>query len=207
MESLKLATENRTETGKTAARRARAAGLIPGVFYGPSAKPLNLAVAPKVLSQALSTPKRRNVLLELSVDGKPRYAMLKELQVHPVTRAIRHVDFYEVALDRPVQTRVPFVTEGRAKGVIAGGELNVIYRELPVRATPDKIPALITVDVTNMALGDFLHTKELNLPEGVEVTLEPDRSLVSCLEPRKRPTEDEATPGAKPGEGAAAPAA
>lgn len=204
MQALKLATENRTETGKTAARRARAAGLIPGVFYGPSAKPQNVAVAPKALTQALSSPHRRNVLLELTVDGKPRYAMVKELQVHPVTRVVRHVDFYEVALDRPVSTRVPFVTEGRAKGVIAGGELNVIYRDLPVRATPDKIPAVITVDVTNMALGEFLHTKQLNLPEGVEVTLEPERSLVSCLEPRKRPAEEEGAAGGKPGEGAAA---
>lgn len=204
MEALKLATESRTETGKTANRRARAAGLIPGVFYGPSVKPQNVSVAPKALSAALSTPHRRNVLLQLSVDGQPRYAMVKEVQVHPVTRAVRHVDFYEVALDRPINTRVPFLTEGRAKGVIAGGELNVIYRDLPVRATPDKIPAQITVDVTNMALGEFLHTKQLTLPEGVEVTLEPERSLVSCLEPRKRPAEEEGAPGGKPGEGAAA---
>lgn len=206
MESLKLTTENRSETGKTAARRARAAGLIPAVFYGPSAKPQNLAVAPKALTQALSSPLRRNVLLELSLDGKAHYAMVKEVQVHPVTREVRHVDFYEVSLDRPINTRVPFTAEGRAKGVIAGGELNVIYRDLPVRAKPGKIPANITVDVTNMALGEFLHTKQLQLPEGVEVTLDPERSLVSCLEPRKKPVEEEGTPG-KPGEAAATPAA
>jgi large subunit ribosomal protein L25 len=102
---------------------------------------------------------------------------------------------------------VPFLAEGRAKGVVAGGELNVIFRDLPVRSTPDKIPAFIKVDVTNMALGDYMRTKELQLPEGVEVALDPERNLVSCLEPRKKPTEDEAgTPG-KPGDAAAAPAA
>jgi large subunit ribosomal protein L25 len=209
MEALKLAIELRTETGKGAARRARARGLIPAVFYGPLSKPVNLAVAPKAFTQALSSPRRRNALLELEVSGSTHYAMMKELQVHPVTRQVLHVDFLEVALDRPVRARVPFLTEGRAKGVIAGGELNVIYRELPIKATPDKIPAGITVDVTNMALGDFLHTKDLQLPEGVEVTLEPDRSLISCLEPRKRPAEeDEAAPGAaaKPADGAATPA-
>jgi large subunit ribosomal protein L25 len=209
METLKLTTEARTETGKGAARRARAAGLIPAVFYGPGSKPVNVAIAPKPFRAALSTPHRRNALLELDVAGTRHYAMIKELQVHPVTRQVLHVDFYEVALEKPVNTHVPFFTEGRAKGVIAGGELNAIYRELPVRATPDKIPAAINVDVTNMALGDILHAKDLQLPEGVEVTLEPERSLVTCLEPRKRPTdEDEAagTPGAAAGT-AATPAA
>jgi large subunit ribosomal protein L25 len=208
MEALKLATESRTETGKGAARRARAAGMIPAVFYGPKSKPVSVTVAPKAFTAALSTPHRRNALIELDLAGQSHYAMIKELQVHPVTRKVLHVDFYEVALEDKVSTHVPFVADGRAKGVIAGGELNVIYRELPVRAAPGYIPAVIHVDVTNMALGDYLRTKDLQLPEGVEVTFDPERSLVTCLEPRKRPTdEDEAAPGAaKPAE-AAAPAA
>jgi large subunit ribosomal protein L25 len=139
--------------------------------------------------------------------------MVKELQVHPITRAPLHLDLYKVSLEREIDVFVPFVTEGRAKGVIDGGEVNVIYRDLPVRTTPDNIPAVITVDVTNMELNSHISTKDLQLPAGVVVTFEPDRHIVVCAEPRKLAPEEEegaaagaaaAAPGA---EGAAAPAA
>jgi large subunit ribosomal protein L25 len=204
MEPLMLTTENRTETGKGAARRLRARGLVPGVFYGPGAEPVGLAASPKALSQALSTPNRRNTLLKLNIAGQDQLAMLKEVQVHPITRQVVHFDLYKVDLDRPVVVPVPFATEGRARGVIAGGEVTVVFRDLPVRTTPDKIPAVIRVDVTHMELGDTFRVKNLQLPEGVEVTLEPERNLISCAEPRKRPEEDEA---AAPGAEGAAPAA
>ncbi len=197
MEPLALATEAREGTGKGEARRLRARGLVPGVFYGNRTEAVSVAIAPKALGQALSSPQRRNVLLQLEIAGQQHLAMIKDLQVHPVSRALLHVDLYKVELDQKVRTLVPFLTEGRAKGVVAGGELNVIYRDLPVRTTPDKIPAEIKVDVTNMALGDLIRTKDLRLPEGVEVTFDPERSLITCAEPRKRPLdEEEGAPGA-----------
>jgi large subunit ribosomal protein L25 len=206
MEPLTLTTELRADTGKGPARRLRAKGLIPGVFYGPNAKATGIAVTPKALTQALSTPYRRNTLLQLEVGGAKHLAMVKELQVHPVSRKVVHVDLYEVALDRPVQALVPFAHEGRAKGVVAGGELYVVFRDLPVRTTPDKIPDVIKVDVTNLELGDAVRVKDLALAPGVEVVLEPERSVVYCAEPRKlAPEEDETKPAAA--EGAAAPAA
>jgi large subunit ribosomal protein L25 len=200
MEPLTLTTETRPDTGKGAARRLRAAGLVPGVFYGPGAQPVGIAATPKALTQVLTTPHRRNALLKLNLDGQEHLAMLKELQVHPVTRKLLHFDLFKVDLDRPVVAPVPFVTEGRAKGVIAGGELSVVFRDLPVRCAPDKVPAEIKVDVTNMELGDVFRVKDLQLPEGVQVTLDSERSLVSCAEPRKRPEEE----GAAGAEGAAA---
>jgi large subunit ribosomal protein L25 len=205
MEPLTLTAELRAETGKGAARRLRARDLIPGVFYGQKAEAVGVALLPKPLTHALASPHRRNVLLKLDLSGNAHLCMIKELQVHPVTRKVLHVDLYKVALDQAIEVRVPFLTEGRAKGVVAGGEINVIYRELPVRTTPDKIPAVILVDVTNMALGDFIHTKDLQLPSGVEVTFDPERSLVSCAEPRKRPLdEDEVAAGQPAAEAAAA---
>jgi large subunit ribosomal protein L25 len=206
MEPFKLTTETRAETGKGAARRMRARGLVPAVFYGRAAQPALLAIDPKLLAHALSTPLRRNVLLQLEVGGQSQLAMFKEVQLHPVTRAVLHLDLYKVTLDQRVHANVPFLTEGRAKGVIAGGELNVVYRELPVRATPATIPAAITVDVTNVALGDSVRAKDLQLPEGVEVAFEPERSLVTCAEPRKPPPEEEAAGGA-PAAAAETPAA
>ena len=204
MDALILTTESRAsgETGKGAARRLRARGLMPAVFYGPGVSAASLAVSPKALAQALGTAHRRNTLLKIAVAGEDHYAMVRELQVHPVTRAPLHVDLYKVSLDREVLADVPFATEGRAKGVIAGGEVNVIFRTLPVRATPDKIPPVITVDVTNMELNSSVRTKDLALPEGVTVTFDAERNLITCAEPRKRPTEEDET-AATP-EGAAA---
>jgi large subunit ribosomal protein L25 len=208
-EAQTLTTESRAagDKGKSAARRLRGRGLIPAVFYGPDAAATSIAVAPKALAQALGTAHRRNALLKIEVGGQQHYAMVKELQIHPVTRAPLHVDLYEVSLDREVSVDVPFTTEGRAKGVIAGGEVNAIFRALPVRATPDKIPAVITVDVTNMELNTTVKTKDLSLPEGVTVALDAERNLVTCAEPRKRQTEEEeaaAAGAATPEAGAAA---
>jgi large subunit ribosomal protein L25 len=216
MEPLALTAETRTEKGKGAARRLRAKGLAPAVLYGPgNEKALTISVSPKALRHVLMTPFRRNQLLAIDIGGKRKLALVRELQVHPVTRDVEHVDFYEVSMEKPVRTNVPFAHEGRAKGVVAGGELFVVFRELPVSATPDRIPALIKVDVANMELGDTMRVKDLALPEGVSVLLDPERSLISCAEPRKRPTEEEeaaaaaaaaGTPAAAAG-AAAAPAA
>jgi large subunit ribosomal protein L25 len=209
MEAQTLTIESRVagETGKGAARRLRARGLVPAVFYGPGAPAASIAISPKALAQALGTAHRRNALLTLEVSGQRHYAMVKELQVHPVTRATLHVDLYKVSLENEVSVDVPFATEGRAKGVIAGGEVNAIFRALPVRTTPDKIPAVISVDVTNMELNTSIKTKDLTLPEGVVVTFDPERNLVTCAEPRKRPTEEEETAAAGTPEAGAAPAA
>src|SRR5262249_16483754 len=133
MEPLTLTTEARSERGKGAARRLRARGFIPGVFYGRSDKAVEVALQPKSLTPALSSPQRRNTLLKLTVAGQEHLCMIKEVQVHPVTRAILHVDLYKVTLEQEVLAMVPFISEGRAKGVVAGGEITVIYRELPVR--------------------------------------------------------------------------
>jgi large subunit ribosomal protein L25 len=180
MEPLALTTENRAETGKGAMRRLRAKGLTPAIFYGPGKSAVKLAVSPKGLSHALQTPYRRNQVIALDVGGERKLAMVRELQVHPISREIQHVDFYEVDIKKTVDVKVPFATEGRAKGVIAGGEIFVVFRELPLRSTPDRIPALVKVDVTNMELGDTLRVKDLALPEGVSAALDPERSLVSC---------------------------
>jgi large subunit ribosomal protein L25 len=208
MEPQTLTIENRTGTGKGVARRLRARGLVPGVFYGRGAEPVQIAATPKALTTALSQPNRRNTLLRLDVNGEQQLAMIKEVQIHPLTREILHFDLYKVELERPVVVPVPFAVEGRAKGVIAGGEITVVFRDLPVRTTPDNIPPLIKVDVTHMELGDTFRVKNLQLPAGVEVTLEPERNLISCAEPRKRPEEEEAAAAAAvPGAEGAAPAA
>jgi large subunit ribosomal protein L25 len=202
METQTLAAEKRSGTGKGAARQLRLRDKVPGVFYGPETSPTSVAVSPKELIRVLSTDLGRNALIKLDFEGSEILTMVRELQVHPVTRSVVHVDFYKVDVSRPVSTRVRFVTTGRAKGVVEGGTLNVVFRELPVRATPDKIPVSIDVDITNLELHDGLAVKDLSLPEGVVVQLDPARNLVSVVTTRKEVDPDEE---AKAAEAAAAP--
>ncbi|MDD9935293.1 MAG: 50S ribosomal protein L25 [Myxococcales bacterium] len=206
MEPQTLNIETRDTKGKGAARQLRASGKVPGIFYGPGAGTTSIALSPKELQAALSGEFRRNTLLKISVGGDEHLALVKDLQIHPVSRAIRHVDLYKVELDRPVEVRVPFATTGRAKGVVAGGELNVVFRDLPVRSTPGQVPAAITVDVTNMDLNEFIKVKDLSLPEGVTVTMDGERNVVALTTARRRAAaEEDAEEGAEaPAEGAAA---
>jgi large subunit ribosomal protein L25 len=206
MQTHTLSTEARDLTGKNAARQLRARGLVPAVFYGPATAPTGLSISPKELIAALSTPHGRNAVITLQVGGKSELAMVQDLQIHPVTRKPLHVDFYRIDAEQLLQRKVPFIADGKAKGVVAGGELVVIYRELPLRAKPHEFPAKISVDVTPLEIGDHIKVKDLALPAGVEVVLPSERNVVSCVTMRKRMEEEEAA-AAAPGAPGAAPAA
>ena len=214
METKTLQAEVRPEGGKGPARQLRMRGLIPAAFYGPGTDPMGLAVAPKELLKALATEHGQNQLIELSIKAgdkvRSELAIVRELQIHPVKRSAVHVDFYRVSRDRAVKTTIPFEVKGKAAGVVNGGELHVVFRRLPILALPDRIPARITVDVTSLEVGEAIHVKDLQLPEGVSITLPSARTLVSCQMEKKR-GEEEATPaaaaGATPAAGAPAAAA
>lgn len=208
MEAQTLKAEVRKESGKGPARQLRMRGLIPAVFYGPDKKPTNLTVQPGQVTAALSTPHGRNQLMKLEFpDGTSELAVVRDLAVDPVSRKPIHVDFYSVALDRPVRAKVPFVTTGRAKGVAEGGILHKIFRELPVVGPPGAIPASITVDVTSLAMHQGVKTKDLVLPEGVTVSLPAEQNLVLVTTKEKEKAEEAAAAAAAPAKDAkAAPA-
>ncbi len=204
MQTRPVTTEVREQTGKGAARQLRARGLVPAVYYGPGFAPKGLAVSPKDLTAALSTEHGRNIVIELKQGDKTELAMVQELQVHPVTRRPVHVDFYKIDPELVIQREVALVAEGKAKGVVAGGELIVIYRSLPLRAKPGQFPARVVVDVTNLEIGDHVLVKDVALPAGVTAALPAERNVISCVTMRKRMEEEEAP---APGAAAAAPAA
>jgi large subunit ribosomal protein L25 len=204
MANTTLTAEARTQTGKGPNRQLRAKGLVPAVYYGPGHEPTGLAVSPKELTAALSTELGRNALLTLKIAGadKDELAMVQDLQIHPVTRRPIHVDFYKVDETVEIEREVPFNAEGRAKGVVAGGEQVVIYRALTLRAKPGKFPAKVSIDVTNLEIGDHIKVKDLALPEGVSATLPAERNVVSIVTMRKRKDEEEAAAAAPGAAGA-----
>jgi len=203
METTTLQAEVRDTRGKGPARRLRAQGKVPGVFYGPGVEPTPLTLSPKQLEKALRGERGRNVVFSLSVDGKDELAMVKDVTVDPASRELLHVDLYRVFEDKELEIDVPFRTRGRAQGVVMGGVLNVTRRTLPVRTTPANIPVSIDFDVTRLQMRDTVSVAQIELPDGVECMLSPKLTLVLVLEPRRVATTEEAGES----EGEAAPAA
>ena len=196
MEPLTLQVEVRDGRGKGPARQLRAKGLLPAIFYGPGVETKGLALSPKELTKALETDYRLNVVLKLAIAGQEHLAMVKDVQVDPVTRVPLHVDLYKVSNDRYVTVSVPLRTTGRAVGVQKGGKLNVVFRDLPLRATPNAIPSSITVNVSSLDMGEVFKVQDLELPDGVEVLLSPERRLILVSEERKKAVAEETTEAA-----------
>jgi large subunit ribosomal protein L25 len=213
MEQREVNVEIRESTGKGGARKLRAGSLVPAVFYGPHLdKPVNLALTSKELSVARQGGK--NALLTLKtkssspVNGK--VAVLKEHQVHPVTGASLHVDFYEIRMDEEIKVSVALVLTGKAAGVAEGGVLQQVSRELEVRCLPGQVPDKITVDVSALNIGDSIHVDEITLPQGVKVVGQVNYTIAAVVAPEEEVKEvapsavteaavvgAEATPGAE----------
>ncbi|MFA9411506.1 MAG: 50S ribosomal protein L25/general stress protein Ctc [Deltaproteobacteria bacterium] len=212
METTTLQAEVRDSRGKGPARRLRAEGKVPGVFYGPGVQPTPLTLSPKEVTQALRGERGRNVVFKLSVDGKDQLAMVKDVTTDPVTQELLHIDLYRILEDKVLEVHVPLHAIGRSVGVVQGGVLNITRRTLPLRTTPANIPVSIDVDVTHLDLKDTISVEDVEFPQGVECMLRPKLTLAIVLEPRKATAADEeaeaaAAAAAAPAAEGAAPAA
>jgi large subunit ribosomal protein L25 len=172
-----LVAQTRTEFGKGAARRARRAGLVPAVLYGHGSDPIHLDVPAHDLFLIVRSTK--NALVELAVDGAQQLALVKDVQVHAVSRALLHVDFLAVKAGEKVEVTVPLVIVGESA---PGSTHNVEEYAVPVVAPATAIPEEITVDVTGLEIGTVVRVQDLVVPEGVSVQLDADQDLVSIVE-------------------------
>jgi large subunit ribosomal protein L25 len=210
MQTVPLKATTRTENGKGPARRLRVQGLVPSVAYGGDNATDAISVGAEPLREILLSPRGRNTIIELQVEGAGKYAvMLKEYTVHPLTRKLLHADFVRVIEGKTIKCEVPFDTVGKSKGEVDGGTLLTSYRNLPVRCIPANIPDSLTHDVSALEIDDVVRVQELTLPDGIEVLLPPEFKIVSVQPPRviEEPTvegeEGEAVEGeAAEGEGA-----
>jgi large subunit ribosomal protein L25 len=186
MEFVDLRVERRTGTGKGVARGLRRQGQIPAILYG-EGEPISLTADPKVLLRVLGTEAGENVILNLTiVDGKDftRKAMVKEVQVDPVTGKPLHADFLAISMERPIEVEVPVEVAGVAQGVKdEGGILDQILREIRVRCLPVAIPDRIGLDVSSLDIGDVLHVSDLPIPEGVELLTDREQAVVMVAAP------------------------
>lgn len=186
MEFVDLRVVRRTGTGKGVARELRRRGQIPAILYG-EGEPIPLTADPKVLLRVLGTEAGENVILNLTiVDGKDftRKAMVKEVQVDPVTGKALHADFLAISMERPIEVEVPVEVAGVPEGVKEkGGILDQILREIRVRCLPVAIPDRIGLDVSSLDIGDVLHVSDLPIPEGVELLTDREQAVVMVAAP------------------------
>ncbi|HMM02191.1 MAG: 50S ribosomal protein L25/general stress protein Ctc [Dysgonomonas sp.] len=168
MKTFELKGEVRTDIGKKATKAFRKEDKIPAVIYGgeKADKAIHFTVTNSDVRKLIYTPEI--YLVDLTV-GKDNYkAILKDVQVHPVTDEILHLDFLHVFENKPITIDVPVVLDGLAEGVKAGGKLSLDLRKLKVRALYDKVPEKVHVDVSGLALGKSIQVGELHF-EGLEL--------------------------------------
>jgi large subunit ribosomal protein L25 len=213
MELRKVTADVRADHGKGASARLRKTGKIPAVAYGKNLPAQALAVSPGDLSTVLKSDHGRNSVIELDVSGKNKLTVLiRDYQYHPLSRELLHADFVQIALDQPVDVDVPLETTGKAKGVVDGGMLRQVFRRVPVRCLPEKIPVKLVHDVTALGVNEHVLVKDLSVPEGVAVRLPAEQTVLAVAFEKQVAEEEEAKPAdaaaaAAGATGAAAPAA
>lgn len=199
MAVIQLNGKRREVLGKGGARKARAAGQIPGVIYGHGETPMAVMVDGREFSTAMRSHKGGNAIVNLKVDGGEFTALVRDAQVDPLSRAIVHLDFQHISLTETIEVEVPVHPVGIAIGVKdGGGILELITRQLEVRCLPTAIPAAIDVDVTALAIGASLHVSDIQA-EGFTILTDPETTVLTVV----APTVEEA-PAAAEGEVAAA---
>ena len=156
MKEIKVSGQKRTDLGKKASKLLRKEGLVPCNLYGEAhkdGKPVAVSFAAPMaeLRKVVYTP--HIYVIELVIDGESHTAVLKELQFHPVTDALLHIDFYEVNDQKPITIGVPVKLSGLAQGVRDGGRMNMSIRKINVKAPYQQIPEHLDIDVTGLQLG------------------------------------------------------
>jgi large subunit ribosomal protein L25 len=185
MPDIVVTAQNRQETGKNVNRRLRVKGLIPGVLYGKAKKPVPVSVSPKEIGSILRSKTGENTLFDLDLDGSRRTVILKEFQLEPIKGALLHADFYEVALDKPLQVNVHVELVGTPVGVkVQGGIVDWVTRELEIESLPRDIPEKITVDISNLEIGKHVRVADIQVPDKVKILTEPDIVIAHVVAPR-----------------------
>jgi len=198
-------------SGKHHSRSSRNEGKIPAVIYGPKTEPLNV-LADELVVRKYQGSKFESSLFTLKGEGKTNglNVILRDVQVHPVTRRPLHVDFYAPDMTKPVRVNVELRLVGKAQGLSEGGLLEHLLRDLEIEVLPLEIPEFIEADVTNLGINEALHVSDLQVGKGVKIISLPTLTIATVAVPREEaaaPVAAAAAEGAAPAAGAAAPAA
>jgi len=191
------ATANRGEI-----KQLRRDGVIPAVIYGPKQDPTSLQIKTREIEVLLGHAVGENILVDLAIDdggnSTTTKALIQEVQHHPVTGNILHVDLMAVSMDEKITAHIPVEPTGTSVGVKSfGGLLEQGLRTFEVECLPADLPEVITVDISSLNIGDSIHVEGVKMPSGVVVLDNPDVTVFHVLAPRVE-AEVEAAPAAAP---------
>ncbi|MFL6231675.1 MAG: 50S ribosomal protein L25 [Thermoanaerobaculia bacterium] len=179
-DTMQIEVTPREETGKNANRRARAAGKIPAVVYGGGRESVAIQIDRKTLLDTMKGHSGENPIFLLKLGDKERHAMIRNMEVDPVSRQVIHIDFQRVVMDQKIRVTVPVEIVGTAVGVkTEGGMLDFVTRDVHVECLPGDIPKHLEVDVTDVHVGQHVEAKDVQLPQGVTLLDDPDKVIIS----------------------------
>jgi large subunit ribosomal protein L25 len=173
--------ESRDQSGKGAARALRRDQKVPAVIYSNGRANVSVTLTEKDITREYKKGGFLNKLVAIKVNGKDIFAVPKDMQFHPVTDRIEHVDFLQVEKDSVVKVKVPVKVIGTDKsmGIKRGGTLNIVRHEIELFCQPENIPSAVTVDIAKANIGDSIHIDTIALPEGVKPVIQRNFTLVT----------------------------
>ena len=186
MEQVRLVSQFRTTSGKSAARQLRRAGQIPAVMYGGKHGNLSLALSALDLRNLIGKGIGSHLIdLEISRDGGTEKVpvILKEYQLDPVKRSLVHADFFEVTMDQAIEIQVPIELVGTAPGVKAGGVIEFVTRELSIECLPADILDKVDVDISALEIGSAITVKDITLSDNYTVLTDEEVVVVTVAAP------------------------
>ncbi len=186
MERPVLKAEIREDIGKEKAKKIRAKGLVPAIFYGPRSKPIPLVIDPKDLAKTLQTEAGENVLIDLEIrkgDGSDRkVVMMKDIQIDPLQGTTLHTDFYEIAMDEMIMVEIPIHLVGKPEGTKMGGILEQVRRVIQIQCLPGNIPKSIDIDVSLLKIGDSIHVQDIKV-ENAKIISDTNFTIATVVPP------------------------
>jgi len=182
-ETFEVIARSRTDAGRSASRRLRKLGQVPGIVYGGQREPTMISVDHNELVKHLEYESFYSHVLDLSLDGSTEKVVLKDLQRHPARPFVIHIDFQRISAEKRIRMHVPmhFSNENLCPGIKKGGTVTRNITELEVVCLPQDLPEFISVDMAELDMGHTVHVSDLQLPAGVELshTLDPHAPVVS----------------------------
>ena len=168
-----ISASERERVGKGSARAARRAGLVPAVIYGNKKDPVGITMQAREITKIVHQPGIFGRLLEIDVAGTKSTVLTRDIQFHPVSDVVMHLDFLRVSQSATVAVAVPveFINEDKCPGIKIGGVLNVVRYEVELNCPATAIPEKITIDLDGVKIGDSIHISAIPLPEGVSPTI------------------------------------
>ena len=184
MSNIVLTVDVREGIGKGAARAARRDDLVPGVLYGGKLDPVAINLRGNEVRKALLTGNFLSNMMELDHEGKRQSVIARDIQFHPVSDKVMHVDLFRVDEDSKINMEIPdrFINEADSPGMKRGGVLNIVRHDVELLVPAGKIPDFIEADLTGLDIGDSVHISAIKLPEGATPTISDRDFTVATLQ-------------------------